>query len=321
MDKLDTVLTNSSNLNNDYADLSQNNYQSNNKTTADLIKSINENLSELNFIQNEMNLLSNLNQENLLKKEKLLKMKNDELMEQLRVLESIQSSISTKNRLIEQTNKNMDNQNLNIFALSSLAGFAVILFIVINLKGMGIISEGHMKLIIIAQFIILVITVIYMYNIFYFKDAIRYLFDRRRERLLNTLKKMEDKYNESTYGKEDEWIDENCDCPANSEDDVYADDNNITEIEKPGYFYYDGTAPPQIIVDLPIEESSYTQHIDWLDYSQGGKAMYNPKKNKTTYDNKQYYNYNETNDPSIMLSHVLEETRVLVNDHTSTANI
>lgn len=323
LEKITKVLTDSTNLNKNYTELSKNNFQDNSKITTDLIKSLNENLSQLNFIQNEMNLLSNLNQESLLKKEQLLKMKNEELMEQLRALEVIQTSITNKDRLIEQTNKHIETQNLNIYVLSILGGLGTTLFVLINLKGFNIISQSRFNMMLMIHLIIFVVTIVYAYNTFYFQDAITYLFDRKQLRISEQIKKMVDEKNEFSDNKESDWIEENCSCPVDdgSGDDTYAMDQNITQNEQPGYFYYDGTAPQQIIVDLPTEEGKYNQHINWVDYSQGGKSMYNPKNNKTTYSNKQYYNYNETNDPSIMLSHVLEETRVLVDNKTNTANI
>lgn len=321
MDKLNNVLIESTNLNTKYSDLSKFNFQDNNNITEDLIKSINKNLSELNFIQNEMNLLSNLNKESLLKKEQLLQMRNEELMEQLRSLEALQSSIRNKDRLIEQTNQNIDKQNLNIYVLALLGGLSMTLFILINLKGFNIISQSRFNIMLTIHFIIFVVTVVYSYNTFYFKDAITYLFDRRALRLADQLQKMSDEIN-SRSDSESDWVSENCDCPIEeTNDSLYPADQNTTQKEHNGYFYYDGTAPQQIIVDLPVEEGKYDQNINWVDYAQGGKAMYNPKNNKTTYTNKQYYNYNETSDPSIMLSHILEETRVLVNDTTKTANI
>jgi len=322
LEELTKVLTESTNLNTNYTELSKNNFQDNSKITTDLVKSLNENLSQLNFIQNEMNLLSNLNQESLLKKEQLLKMKNEELMEQLRSLEVIQSSITNKDRLIQQSNKHIETQNLNIYVLSILGGLGGTLFLLINLKGFNIISQSRFNMMLTIHLIIFVVTIVYSYNTFYFKDAMTYLFDRRQLRISQQIKKMVDEKNEFSDNKESDWIEENCSCPiSDSADDSYAIDKNTTQKEHPGHFYYDGTAPQQIIVDLPTEEGKYNQKINWVDYSQGGKAMYNPKTNKTTYSNKQYYNYNETNDPSIMLSHVLEETRVLVNDKTNTANI
>jgi hypothetical protein len=322
MDKLTKVLTQSETLNTKYDDLSKTNFQDNSKITTELIASLNKNLSELNFIQNEMNLLSNLNQESLLKKEELLKMRNEELMEQLRSLEVLQSSIRNKDRLIEQTNENIDKQNLNIYVLALLGGLSTTLFILINLKGYNIISQSRFNMMLAIHIILFVLTVSYSYNTFYFKDAITYLFDRSSLRLANQLKKMSEEKS-STSDAESDWISENCNCPVEETIDngSYPADQNMTQREHTGHFYYDGSAPQQIIVDLPLEEGKYDQNIDWVDYAQGGKPMYNPKNNKTTYTNKQYYNYNETSDPSIMLSHVLEETRVLVDNKTYTANI
>jgi len=319
---LKDVLTQDLNLNDDYKELSKNYIQYNDTISAELIKNINLNLSELNLVQNEINVLSNLNKEALFKKEEILKLKNEELMDQLRSLESIQSGITTKDRLIEQTNKHIENQDLNIIVLASLIGFGVILFIIINLKGLGVIGEKQFTLAIIVQFTIFIVGAIYAYNIFYFKDAVTYLFDRRNLRILNQLKEMAKKETENLYGKEDEWIDENCDCPF--EEDTYAYYYNGQEAEKHGYFYYDGSSPQQLIVDLPTKNdvySEYDEKIYWVDYSQDGKPMYNPKTKKMSYDNKQYYNYNKEHDPSILLSKVLEEQHILVDNVTNTANI
>jgi len=322
MDGLTDVLTDSTTLNTQYSELSKTNFQDNSKITTELVASINQNLSELNFIQNEMNLLSNLNQEGLLKKEELLKIRNEELMAQLRSLEVLQSSIRNKDRLIEQTNENINTQNLNIYVLALLGGLSGTLFILINLKGFNIINQSRFNMILTIHIIIFVITVVYSYNTFYFKDSITYLFDRRALRLANQLQKMSDEKN-GTSDAESDWIEDNCDCPIEEviDEGSYPMDQNITQKEHKGHFYYDGSAPQQIIVNLPTEEGKYDQNIDWVDYAQGGKPMYNPKNNKTTYTNKQYYNYNETSDPSIMLSRVLEETRVLVDNKTNTANI
>lgn len=316
------VLKQDLNLNVDYNQLADGYSHYNDTVSAELIKNINSNLSQLNLVQNEINVLSNLNKEALLKKEEILKLKNEELMDQLRSLEAIQSGITTKDRLIEQTNKHIENQDLNIIVLASLVGFGVILFIIINLKGLGVISEKQFTLAIIVQFIIFIVGAIYAYNIFYFKDAVTYLFDRRNLRILNQLKEMAKKETEDLYGKEDEWIDDNCDCPF--EENSYAYYYNGQEPEKHGYFYYDGSSPQQLIVDLPTKNdvySEYDEKINWVDYSQDGKPMYNPKTKKMTYDNKQYYNYNKEHDPSILLYKVLEDQHILVDNVTNTANI
>jgi hypothetical protein len=89
-------------------------YNDNLTTANEIINSINLNLSQLNYIQNQLNLKSNVNQEILLKQEELLKMENDDLMNQLKKLENIESIISNKDRMIDQTTKNIEITNKNI---------------------------------------------------------------------------------------------------------------------------------------------------------------------------------------------------------------
>jgi hypothetical protein len=85
-----------------------NNYENTNVTAIpDIINAINENLAELTLVQNNLSTENNINQEILVKKDQLLRMKNDDLMKQLKKLEIIQSNIANKDRIIEQTNHNI----------------------------------------------------------------------------------------------------------------------------------------------------------------------------------------------------------------------
>jgi hypothetical protein len=83
-------------------------------TATSLTNAINEITAELNIIQNQLSLANNVNQENLIKRSQLLRMKNEELMNQLRELELIQSNIANKNRMLDQMNNDMINEENNI---------------------------------------------------------------------------------------------------------------------------------------------------------------------------------------------------------------
>jgi hypothetical protein len=95
-------------VNNNYLQLlvsnAYNYLNTNNSTVQELVNAINQNLAELNLIQNELSTVNNLNQEALVKKDQLLRMENDDLMKQLRELETIQSTITNKDRLILEIN-------------------------------------------------------------------------------------------------------------------------------------------------------------------------------------------------------------------------
>jgi hypothetical protein len=75
----------------------------NDSTTSDIIQAINENLAELTLVQNQMNMDNNINQEILIKKQQLLKFKNDDLMKQLQELEIIESNITNKDKIIQSS--------------------------------------------------------------------------------------------------------------------------------------------------------------------------------------------------------------------------
>ena len=151
----------------------------NTNTTAipNIVKEINNNLKELTLVQNELNKENNINQEILVKKDQLLKMKNDDLMKQLRELEIIQSNIENKNRIIEQTNDNINKQNTNINNLIISAVLAALLFIAVFLYGSGKLDKGIFSILLIIIIYCYLLLFIYTYNIFYLKDAVFSIFN------------------------------------------------------------------------------------------------------------------------------------------------
>ena len=321
-------------VNSDYIQLENNNYEiTNNNTIGQLVDAINQNLAELNLIQNQLNTVNNLNQEALVKKDQLLRMENDDLMKQLRELETIQSTITNKDRLIDQTNNNIESQNLNIKILVSSIALAIILLVVIILFGLGKIPMSLLILIIIIILVLYFLLYIYSYNIFYFKDAITMLFDRRAQKLGYELNKWSDtiktKVNNEIDSLKQNWIDQNCLCPptTSEEGDSLLDSeivgigNNVTEEQVVGYYYYDGSSPAQLLLPEPTHTMRLNKKIDWVDYSPDGNSKYDSTLNKTININNNYYNYNATNDPVNIQLKKLEESKLLVNDQTYTGNI
>ncbi len=309
------------------------NYQTtNNNSIEQLVNAINQNLANINLIQNQINTVNNLNQEALVKKEQLLRMENDDLMKQLRELETIQSTITNKNRLIDQTNYNIQNQNENIRILVASIILALILTIAIFAFGYGKINNKVLIFIVIIIAVLYFMLFIYSYNIFYFKDAMSMLFDRRGQRLAYELNKWSDTIKTNVNNEIDSlkqnWIDENCLCPASNtttseESSSYISSvgNNISAEPVVGYYYYDGSSPSQLLVPEPTPDMELNENIEWVDYSPDGNSLYDPKLNKIINSNTNYYNYDGKNDPvNIQLSE-LEHSKLLVNNMTSTGNI
>ena len=307
----------------------------NNEQNTNMVNDLNSELTNINLVHNQLGLLNNNTQEVLLKKEELIQLENDTLNEQIQKLESIQGNIINKDRHIEEININIENQNRNINVLIFLLILAIILLIVVYINGIGKINNNNFIKIICVIIFIFFIIVIYSYNIIYFRDAITYLFDRRSLRIGNALKEWnESVINSATiklYGTEDDYIKNNCNCPISEQSSsvmsYYGGINNTDE--KSGYFYYDGTAPKQLLVPQP--DNNDKDKIIWPDYSNDASAIYTP--NNTTYFNTNYYNYkpNTTvtgtsttsnhNDPMIKALNDINVNNKFVNDDTKTRNM
>jgi hypothetical protein len=288
-----------------------------------IIESINNNLAELSLSENQINIGNNINQETLLKQEKILKMENDKLMHQLVELKNIESAISNKNKIIEQTNLNIEEQETNIKVLITMIVFSLILFIAVMLYGYRIIKPKILIFIFFILVVLFFIIYIYSYNIFYFYDVIQGLFGNGFQRLeneiINQSESIDKNLRTGLYGDEKVWEDNNCDCPLDEETDIsYASDNNSSEMGEKiinGFYYYDGSAPQQLLVPLPPsindqDESKNYNKIDWVDYSKNGTIPFN-----------NYYNKNNQNDPKNILREKLDKSINLVNYQTNTSSL
>lgn len=312
------------------------NLDSGNETIKNIIHAINENLSELDYIQTKLNTVNNLNQEALLKKSELIKLQNDDLQRQLRELEHIQSNIRNKDRLIEQTNYTIQHEELSIRVLIISCVLAFIL--VINIVLYGYYQISFTTFIIILSIIILLYIILfaYNYNIFYFRDSISYLGNVQRLdlQLGKELNKwgnvvVDNVKHEVDYEKErlkKLWIKNNCECTPEEEQPIIpviyeethvdAIGGNLSEKERPGHFYYDGSAPQQLLVPTP-DPKELDEKIDWVDYSPNGRMRYNERLNKNEYINNNYYNYNSDH----KLLNEIHNSNPLVNNQTYSANI
>lgn len=329
------MIQNGTQINKDYNAMrtpTNQSYQiSNNDSVGQLTQAINQNLAELNVIQNQLSLANNINQENLVKRDQLLKMENDDLMSQLRELESIQANISNKNTMLDQINTNISNGQTNINTLISCVILAVILLAVIIAYGYGRIDKSLMILLIIIIAVCYVILFFYNYNIFYINTAWNNLFNSNSEaRLGQALQTwsidIDSTINTAIYGTEQNWIKENCACPASENEEEtpllpYKPGN--AQGPQPGYFYYDGSAPPELITPMsptPVP-GVLNENIQWVDYSENGQLVIS--NNGPTYNefsDTNYYNYNGNN-PENSLQNAVNNSTVLVNNTTNTINM
>ena len=97
---------------------------------------------------------------------------------------------------------------------------------------------------------------------------------------------------------------------------------------QPGYFYYDGSAPPELItpnnpipLSPPYAPGDLNENIQWVDYSQNGELVisnYGPSYNEFSDTN--YYNYNNNN-PQNILQNAIDNSNILVNNTTNTINL
>jgi hypothetical protein len=257
-------------------------------------------------------------------------------MKQLKELEIIESNIANKNKIIEQTNYNIEKGNSNINYLIISIIIAIILCGCVALYGYGKLDNKKFLTLVTIIAICYLCLFLYANNIFYLKDSMSYLFNARSiQSLENKLTTWQSRIETAAENNINEykqtWIQNNCTCPIEEEsisDDVYAIDPNSIVNEIPGYFYYDGSAPPQLLVPTPDPvQLSLDNEIDWVDYSSNGNVLYNATNNKTSYDNKNYYNYKNNKDPILKYEKKKNDfnssqyaNTSLVNDTTNSTN-
>ena len=168
--------------------------------------------------------------------------------------------------------------------------------------------------------VIFVIGICYVYNIFYFRTiCIEFWTYRKNNKILKSVKDWTNftktDIQQNLYGSRNDWEDENCDCPPDEE--VYPMEKNIGVTTKPGYYYYDGNAPKQLVVNNDViggEEvnvaddpnSTIYDKINWVDHDQ--YSFEHNRKNKGVYQIKPNNNKINTNG-------------LLVNNSTYTANL
>lgn len=299
-------------------------HQTNPKSLSPIVKSLNQNLKKVNFIQNQYNILNNLNQEALYKKEQLLRLHNDDLSKQLSILDTIQANISNKDKLIEQTNISINEYDINIKISIFIIILSIALFASVIYYGFGVISPSLLKIIFIVIIVLYVISLMFVYNILNFREILN---KKTLQKAAYEIKYIGDKIYSDAQNQvnqlKTEWIDLNCNCPAQEEGipGIYAISDNAIVKETPGLFYYDGTAPQQLLFPPPNPfELNLKEKIEWPDYSPDGSVKYNPTSEQMEYSNTNYYNY-ENNKVPIIMDTPNFITKPLTNSVTYTANL
>lgn len=379
---------NSPSLVGDYFKLQSSNPNNYTKTNTsglqNIVNATNQKLTALTLSANELNALNNFNNEAIIKKDQLIKLENDELTKQLFQLENLQSTISNKNRMIEQVNKNIEDTDNNIKML-------IIIIILTFVFLLFIIAYGSKKIdgnVLIFAFCIILfsffISNIYVNNLFSFKNAIHNTFSNNDKRLINAVKAIDaikDTLKEETTDTIEKikknYLKDYCGCSPDK-GNTSEEHTNITTVKTttgsagspgspgspgsttgddspvpvsygnssgpniashlinpqfgsdPGYFYYDGSSPQQLLSpnpDIYVKNTKNTNNkltsIDWLDYSGNGNVLFSPNKETQNFDvnynTKNRYNYNVKTDPNILQKNILDNMKsYLVDNNTIT---
>lgn len=187
----------------------------------------------------------------------LNQMENEKIVNNLQKLHYLQNTISSKDKLIEQVNKNTENTKDIIFYLVMFFGLLA-LSIVINF---GLPRYKKILLIIIWGYYI--ISIMYKYNFLYIKDILN---PQKTEAVINELS--DDLYdNLNKY-----WGDKQCgDQSKEDKDELVGEESEYEESIQPitnGIIYQDGTAPNKMINPLPPSGGPNNYRIEYPDYSQ-----------------------------------------------------
>lgn len=245
----------------------------------------------------------------LYQQDKLLDLRNDDLDNQLVKLQNVQSSIINKDRIIDQLNENIYDNNNMIFFLNVLVVFSIILFFLIILYGQKTISGNFLGSMLFLFVFIMIVVYLYSFNIFKFKDGFNFTKQNRNEIILSSLDKWDKEISDYVHfdkSKNKKWESKNCDCTVMEEEGEggFASIYDPKKVPIKGYFYFDGNDPQQLLVPSPqkdIYKDNRNDNIDWVDYSEDSK--------------KNYYDY-----PNDDLKNKLNESTKLVDNKTYSAN-
>lgn len=233
-----------------------------------------------NQILEEQNAINNVSNEILVKQDQLEKMKSDQLQNQLQKLNDIESNVINKDRIIEQIQSNMNHTNKNIYVLFIALFLSIALFASVILYALGNMSQYLFTIIVIVIIILFIFLVMYNYNILFFATVTNFIDNRKNLKLAKSVAEFASNIKgdaqEAKYGDKQDFIDENCLCEDDFDNEIYAEEEDVAVKIKPGYFYYDKNAPKQLLLPnggLPNNVSAdpnvrVFDKIDWVNHDQ-----------------------------------------------------
>lgn len=254
------------------------------KTYENAFNTLKEKANEGSLAINVQNELNNIDAQILLKKEQLIKMKNEKLNNQIKELQNYESSIINKDRLIDETNANMKKNSTNIIIISISIILSLILLLIVSLYIYGKLNGALFNIIFIVLLFCYIILCLYGFNWFYFRNIANFFNILKNDRLEKSVKDWgkftKTDLQRQLYGDRKEWDEKNCTCVE--EEKIYSDEANVSVKNIPGYFYYDGNAPKQLIIGndkekivvggTPInsgtEEKPIYDKIEWVDHDK-----------------------------------------------------
>lgn len=260
--------------------------------------------------------LNNIDAQILLKKEQLIKMKNEKLNNQIRELQDYESSIINKDRLIDETNAYMGKNNTNIIIVSVSIILSLILLCVICLYVYGKLNGALFNIIFIVLLFCYILLFLYGFNWFYIRNIFNFFKTIKSNRLEKSVedwsKFTKTDLQRQLYGDRTEWNEKNCACEE--QEKVYPDESNVSVNNIPGYFYYDGNAPKQLIIGNDKEKKIV-----------GGSAVNVGTDEKPIYDKIQWVDHDKRSSDEIGVYELNRQKNVidssLVGNSTFTANL
>lgn len=303
--------------------IDNNNYQKNmNNLFNNSFYNVNQNIINKNNNQDLNTTLMKLND-----------LENNEINKNYKRLEHISSILSSKQRLINELNKNSNLQDNIFFIITILFIFIFIIIIFKILNSKNIISNSLFNIISIILSIIFILIFIYKFNLFYFRKAFNMEQTSAVIKQLNkNFNKELDNLNKSikndVQGNYEDWEKENCKCPPKNQEEDNQEETDLSEegdtgrLIKNAKFYYDGSSPKQILYPFPKNLPINKQDVNYIfhpDYS----LNINPKNNILNLDIKQ-----DKFDNSIMRENYNKNSKTpfdvsdwYVGDVTRTANL
>ncbi len=216
----------------------------------------NKDLVTANTNQNTYNQTFNINRDILLRKEQVNQMENEELEDQYKHLDQIQSNIFSKERLIEENLYYSEQSERNIRVLTGSILFVLLLFVIVGIYYTKKIDDSKFVKLCGLLFIIFLLYLCYQYNVFYLKDSLSALFSGRvatelGNKIDTKTKEMKEDIQRIRQGDYEDWKKKNCSScsPIPSKDVSGLDINNLSGYGySSSYFtYQDGSTPNQLI--------------------------------------------------------------------------